>query len=78
MKRQPSKGFETYVQTPRRGIYLRWIPMFTEVPVFERKPGLRAFLGNRALIFAPRHIIERFGARKNAPRGARGRDDVER
>ena len=52
--------------------------MFTEVPVFERKPGLRAFLGNRALIFAPRHIIERFGAQKNAPRGARGRDDVER
>jgi len=50
--------------------------MFTEVPVFERKPGLRAFLGNRALIFAPRHIIERFGARKSAPRGARGRDDV--
>jgi len=50
--------------------------MFTEVPVFERKPGLRAFWGNWALVFAPRHIIERSGAQKNAPRGARRCDDV--
>ena len=38
---------------PPRSIYRRWIPKFTEAPVFERKLGLRAFRGYRAPCCVP-------------------------